>query len=82
MEYGKNALGIMRGHKGLEIKERIIEHLETLLKATRAGRDIDRLDLDRKQETVAIIFKNGCIRKVDITADSGMGIIKDVISRL
>ena len=72
------------GDEGLEDKVKIIKRLKKLLKATRAGREIVDMYLvewNGSKETVKIIFENST-KEVDITADSGIAIIKDVISRL
>lgn len=71
------------GGEGLEDKAKIIKRLRKLLKATRAGREIIdmHLVLDGNKETVEITFENGS-KEVDITADSGIAIIKDVVGRL
>lgn len=67
----------------MENKEEIIKRLKLLLMATRAGREIVDmyLELDGAGETVNILFENGT-KKVDVTADSGIAIIKDVINKL
>lgn len=72
------------GDEGLEDKIKIIKRLKKLLKATRAGREIVDMYLvewNGSKETVKIIFESST-KEVDITADSGIAIIKDVISRL
>lgn len=72
------------GDEGLEDKVKIIKRLKKLLKATRAGREIVDMYLvewNGSKETVKIIFESST-KEVDITADSGIAIIKDVISRL
>ncbi len=66
----------------MEDKEEIIERLKLLLMVTRAGRDIADLVLDDRQETITIVFENGTGKRVDIAADSGLAIIKDVVTRL
>ncbi len=67
----------------MENKEEIIARLKLLLRVTRAGRGIVDLVLaqDGGNETVLILFENG-VKKVDVTADSGIAIIKDVINSL
>lgn len=72
------------GDEGLEDKVKIIKRLKKLLKATRAGREIVDMYLvewNGNKETVEIIFESST-KEVDITADSGIAIIKDVINKL
>ncbi len=66
----------------MENKQEIIGRLSILLKATRAGWDLDRLKLSEDQEEVLIIFRSGCEKKVNIACDSGIAIIQDVIRSL
>ncbi len=66
----------------VENKEDIVKRLKLLLMATRAGSGIADLILSESQNDVIILFRQGGIRKIDITADSGIAIIKDVVSRL
>ncbi len=66
----------------VENKEDIVKRLKPLLMATRAGSGIADLILSESQNDVIILFRQGGIRKIDITADSGIAIIKDVVSRL
>ena len=66
----------------MENKENIVMRLKLLLKVTRAGSAIEDLILNDKQDMVIIQFDNGNSKKIDIAGDSGIAIIKDVISRL
>lgn len=68
----------------MENKQEIIAHLKMLLMVTRAGREIADmvLEQDGMTETVTVLFQNGSAKKLDVTADSGIAIIKDVVSRL
>lgn len=66
----------------MENKENIVMRLKLLLKVTRAGSTIEDLILNDKQDMVIIQFDNGSSKKIDIAGDSGIAIIKDVISRL
>lgn len=56
--------------------------MEILLKQTRAGKDIKDLYLDEKQDEVLIAFENGYSKKVNIEADSGIAVIRDVLKQL
>ncbi len=63
----------------MENKNEIVLRLKHLLKATRAGRDIEDMFLDEKQKILTIQYKNGSKRKVDVAADSGIAIIMDAL---
>lgn len=65
-----------------ENKEKIVMLLEVLLKQTRAGKGIECLQLNEEQDEVTIIFDSGFCRKVNIAADSGVAIIRDVLYSL
>ena len=65
-----------------EDKAEIVDRLQNLLKATRAGNDIDRLVLGGDRKTVTIRRGDGSERRVNIEADSGYAIIKDVMNAL
>lgn len=66
----------------MENKKEIVKNLKSLLAITRAGADILDLVLDKAQNKVTIVFKNGHFKNVNIEADSGLAVIKDVISSL
>lgn len=68
----------------MEDKREILARLLHVLQATRAGRDIADLELEENKygEYCKIVFNSGKRRVVDITADSGLSIIKDVIAAL
>lgn len=63
----------------MENKEEIVMRLKMLLTATRAGEDIEKMELAEDQHFVVIHWKNGCSLRVNIEADSGVAIIKDVL---
>lgn len=67
---------------GWEDKAEIVDRLQNLLKATRAGSDIDRLVLGGDRKAVTIRHRDGSERRVNIEADSGYAIIKDVMNAL
>lgn len=66
----------------IENRRNIVVLLEILLKQTRAGKDIKALYLDEKQDEVLIVFENGYSKKVNIEADSGIAVIRDVLKQL
>lgn len=66
----------------MENKEKIIKALKDVLVLTRAGEDISGLVLSKAQDKITIVYKNGHFKSVNIEADSGIAIIKDVIKEL
>lgn len=66
----------------MENKEEIVMRLKLLLTATRAGEDIDKMNLTEDQNFVVIHWKSGCSQRVNIEADSGVAIISDVIKAI
>lgn len=66
----------------MENKKEIVKHLGALLTMTRAGENISGLVLSKAQDKVTIVYKNGHFKNVNIEADSGIAIIKDVINGL
>lgn len=67
---------------GWEDKAEIVTRLEKLLRATRAGSGMDRLELNESRSAVTIRYKSGSWKRVNIVADSGYAIIKDVLAEL
>lgn len=65
-----------------ENKKDIVSRLSILLKATRAGEDIHKMDLSEDESEVKIIFCTGYERTVNVECDSGIALIKDVIQAL
>lgn len=68
----------------IENKEHITHQLMLCLLSTWAGRDIDDMAYlkTKYQECVNITFKDKKYMSVDVTADSGIALIKDVIKAL
>lgn len=68
----------------MEDKKKILKRLLSTLQATRAGSDIVALELEQNghDEYCVIVFESGEWEKVDITADSGLTIIEDVLEAL
>lgn len=62
----------------MEDKKEIVMLLKHLLKATRAGANIEQMELGADGETVRITFNNQCARDINIACDSGIAIIVDV----
>ena len=65
-----------------ENKKEIVGRLSILMKATRAGWDLDRLKLSEDQKEVLVIFRSGYEKRVNIECDSGIALIQDVIQSL
>lgn len=63
----------------MENKEDIVMRLKILLNATRAGRDIEKMELTEDGDFVMIEWESGGTQKVNIAADSGVAIIRDVL---
>lgn len=75
--------------EALEDKARIIEMLLPVLQQTRAGADLTDLTYSKKEEdgaeTVKVRFEHGGMVSsvyVDVTGDSGIAMIKDVLRRI
>ncbi len=66
----------------MENKEDIVRRLKLLLMATRAGSNIADLILNEEKEQVIILFRHGGTHVVNIAADSGIAIIRDVVKAL
>lgn len=66
----------------MENKEDIVMRLKILLNATRAGQDIEKMELTEDGDFVMIEWESGCIQKVNIAADSGVAIIRDVLKAI
>ncbi len=63
----------------MEDKEEIVMLLKHLLRATRAGADIEQMELGDDGEKIQITFGNQCVRNVNIACDSGIAMIMDVV---
>ena len=66
----------------MEDKKEIVMLLKHLLRATRAGEDIEQMELSDNGEKVRITFSNQYIKDVNIAMDSGIAIIMDVSKAL
>ena len=68
----------------MENKERITHQLMLCILATRAGEDISDMSYFKGSgdEWVSITFKDGSWLPVNVTADSGIALIKDVSKAL
>lgn len=70
----------------MEDKTEILHYLLPALQATRYGRDIVSLEYTSLpgiyDEVVAIKWETGYVQIVNVTADSGISMIGDIIERL
>lgn len=64
-----------------ENKSEIVQKLKELLQITRAGSGIRDLILDGRERCVTIVYECGS-KQVDVTGDSGIALIQDVIKRV
>lgn len=62
-----------------ESKFAIAFELCSLLQCTHAGSDIDSIAISDDGETATVIYDNGGTKEVNIAADSGIAMIKDII---
>ncbi len=65
-----------------ENKELILAYLKLMLQNTRAGSCIKDMTLENDKTEVLIVFDGGGNRRVNIKADSGIAMIKDVIAHI
>lgn len=70
-----------KNYNGCENKKEILQKLNTLLKATRAGSGIKDLALSGDERIVTIHFSQGS-RSVNVEADSGCAMIMDIVKAL
>lgn len=66
----------------MEDKKEIVMLLKHLLRATRAGEDIEQMELIDTGEKIRITFRDQYIKDVNIAMDSGIAIIMDVAKAL
>jgi len=66
-------------------KKLIVEKLMKLIKQTREGKAIENIAYkkgDGDDEFVYIYFLNGYTKKIDVTADSGIAMMRDILERI
>ena len=70
----------------MEQKKEICKKLEDLLKSTRAHSDLESLEYTTEEETcdeaVIATYTNGFTRVIDVSADSGISMIRDVLKNI
>ena len=67
-----------------ENKEDILKNFTETLKKTRAWQDLQEIKytIQKEREYALIILENKCCYKADITGDSGMAMIEDIVKTL
>lgn len=67
-----------------ENKQAILDALKVTLNLTRAGDDITALNYDKDREEVQVHFNNSnfIARRINVAADSGIAMIRDVMKGL
>lgn len=70
----------------MEDKRKVCELLLSALQATDKGRDIVSLDYCSNEftddEHVDAVYAYGYIKRIDVTADSGFAMIRDIIEKI
>lgn len=68
----------------MENKQAILDALKQALNLTRAGDDITALNYDKEREEVQVHFNNSnfAARRINVAADSGIAMIRDVMRGL
>ncbi|MCD7862404.1 MAG: hypothetical protein LUG61_02550 [Lachnospiraceae bacterium] len=67
-----------------ENKQEICDLLCQALQATRQYHDLEDLfyDMDLSGETVTATFQGGGVRRINVTADSGAAMIRDILFKI
>lgn len=65
-----------------ENKHRICQLLCALLKETRDLHDLEELEYVPEKELVYASFRVNAFKVIDVTADSGIAMIKDIVNHL
>lgn len=65
----------------MEDKQNICDLLCKTLKATRQHEDIESITYSKSEETetATVKWENGGTKNIDVTADSGIAIIQDIL---
>lgn len=59
-------------------KKQILEELLKVIHLTRAGENVQALELDSTEDYVTVLYKNGSTKRVCIECDSGIAMVRDV----
>ena len=65
-----------------ENKKDIVEILSILMKVTRSGYDLDRLELSEDGGEVTVRYNSGYEKRVNVECDSGAALILDVVNAM
>lgn len=65
-----------------ENKKDIVGRLSILMKATRAGYDLDKLVLSEDGREVIVRYDSGYEKRVNVECDSGATLILDVVKAM
>ena len=68
-----------------ENKAMICKEFTSVLQSTRNGQNVVDLvyeEMPSGDEVVSIVYKNGYVRRVDVTCDSGTAMLSDIIRGL
>ncbi len=65
-----------------ENKKDIVGRLSILMKATRAGYDMDKLVLSEDSGEVIVRYVSGYEKRVNVECDSGAALILDVVNAM
>lgn len=65
-----------------ENKKLIVGHLFHALKATRAFEELIDLDYIEPEEIVVAHFERGGKRTINVACDSGIAMIRDIVSKI
>ncbi|MCI8985996.1 MAG: hypothetical protein HFI60_08610 [Lachnospiraceae bacterium] len=65
-----------------ENKKDIVEILSILMKVTRSGYDLDRLELSEDGGEVTVRYHSGYEKRVNVECDSGAALILDVVNAM
>lgn len=66
----------------MENKKLILSYFLRCLQLTRAGEDIKEIRTDKNVDTAVLIYRNGYKKAVDISADSGIAMIRDIAAAI
>lgn len=68
--------------EGHEDKEEIVSRFFDALRMTRQYMELISLEYSKETERVIAVFENGHKKNIDVACDSGIAIIKDILSNL
>lgn len=63
-------------------KQQILDELLKVVQMTRAGKDVQALELDETAGYVSIQYKNGGTKRVCVECDSGIAMVRDICKEI